>query len=189
MEWWDQLSDFLRLREPVEDVGVLAMVARSAIIYLTALLLVRLASLRLLAKSSAFDVIVAVMLGSILSRAINGSAPLLPTVAAAAVLLILQGLLAFIARHTTWLGPVVKGEPVLLIDEGEIQEKGLRAADLTREDLIESLRLNISDDDPKRVRQAYFERNGKISVIPFPDAPKVVEVKVEEGVKSLRIEL
>ena len=168
MDWWRQFAAFLELGEPVEEVGILAMVLRTLVVYVGALVLVRLASKRLLAEASAFDVIVAIMLGSILSRAINGSAPLLPTIAAGAVLLMMQWLLAIVAVHTDWLGPLVKGGPVLLIRDGRIQEEGMQQADLTYEDLIEALRLEIRDEDPARVRRAYLERNGKISVIPYP---------------------
>lgn len=189
MSLWEHVSELLSLGDPLEEVGVIAMAIRSAIVYLAALFLVRMASLRLLAKASAFDVIVAIMLGSIFSRAINGSAPLLPSLAAGAVLLILQRILAFIAVHTRWMGAIVKGAPVMLIRDGKIQKARLREADLSYEDLREALRLAINDEDPAKVRRAYIERNGKVSVIPFPTEPKVVTVDVEEGVKTVRIEL
>lgn len=163
----ENFAELMQLGEPIEQVGVLAMAVRTLVVYGSALLLVRFASRRLLAKASAFDVIVAIMLGSILSRAINSAAPLLPTIVAGVTLLFLQGMLAFIARRTRWMGPMVKGGPVLLIEEGRIREEGLRKADLTFEDLIEILRLQINDDDPARVRLAYLERNGKVSVIPY----------------------
>lgn len=185
---WQSFRTLLGLGEDIAEVGVVEMVLRTVIVYAVALVLVRLASRRLLAKPSAFDVIVAIMLGSILSRAINGSAPLLPTLAAGGVLLAMQWLLAFVAVRTQWLGPMVKGGPVLLIEDGKIHEEGLREAGLTHEDLIEALRLEIRDDDPARVRRAYMERNGKISVITFPSEPRAVTVKVEQGVQTVRIE-
>lgn len=188
MDWWQQFDELLRLGRPIEQVGVVPMVLRTIVVYVAAVVLVRLASWRLLAKASAFDVIVAIMLGSILSRAINGSADLLPTLAAGAVLLAMQGLLSFVATRTHWLGPMVKGGPVLLIEDGRIDEAGLREAGLTREDLTEVLRLQNHDEDPAKVRRAYMERNGKVSVIPFPSEPRAVTVKVEEGVQTIRIE-
>lgn len=184
-EWFRTL---LGLGKDIADVGVLEMMLRTLVVYAAALLLARLASRRLLSRPSAFDVIVAIMLGSILSRAINGSAPLLPTVAAGALLLIMQGLLAFVSAHTRWLGPIVKGEPVLLIEDGEIRDAGLHATGLTREDMIEALRLKVGHDEPSRVRRAYMERNGEISVIDFPSEPRAVTVKVEQGVQTVRIE-
>jgi uncharacterized membrane protein YcaP (DUF421 family) len=186
--WWESVGDLLGLGEDIADVGVIEMVLRTVVVYVAALVLVRLASRRLMAKPSAFDVIVAIMLGSIMSRAINGSADLLPTLAASTVLLAMQWLLAFVAVHTQWFGPMVKGAPVLLIEDGTVREAALRAAGLTREDLIEALRLEIRDDDPARVRRAYLERNGKISIIAFPSEPRAVTVKVEQGVQTIRIE-
>ncbi|HEX5514507.1 MAG TPA: YetF domain-containing protein [Gammaproteobacteria bacterium] len=185
---WEPLQAMLGLGKDVAQVGIVEMALRTVLVYVAALVLVRLASRRLLAKASAFDVIVAIMLGSILSRAINGSAPLLPTLAAGAVLLAMQRLLAVVARHTDWLGPMVKGGPVLLIEDGQVRRQGLREAGLTREDLAQALRLEVRHEDPARVRRAYMERNGKISVIAFPSEPRAVTVKVEQGVQTVRIE-
>ncbi|MFA7619429.1 MAG: YetF domain-containing protein [Thiohalomonadaceae bacterium] len=184
---WETFGDLLGLGKDIADVGVVEMVLRTVVVYLAAVVLVRLASRRLLTKPSAFDIIVAIMLGSILSRAINSSAALLPTLAASTVLLGMQWLLAFVAVRTRWLGPMVKGGPLLLIEDGKIHEKRLRHAGLTHEDLAEALRLSIHDEDPARVRRAYLERNGKISVIAFPSEPRVVMVKVEQGVQTIRI--
>src|SRR5262249_49447883 len=66
---------------------------RAILVFLVWLVVVRLADRRLLGKYSAFDVVLAVMLGSVLSRAINGSAPFWGTLAAAAVLVALHWLL------------------------------------------------------------------------------------------------
>jgi len=54
------------------DVNSLQMGLRTLVIYAATLTLVRLASQRFLNKVSAFDVVVAIMLGSIMSRGING---------------------------------------------------------------------------------------------------------------------
>jgi uncharacterized membrane protein YcaP (DUF421 family) len=39
------------------------------------------------------------------------------------------------------------------------------------------------------VQEARFERNGKISVIAKKESPRVVEVSVEPGVQTIRIEI
>ena len=83
---WTGLQALFGSGADPDDLGAGAMALRTAVIYALTLVLVRLSSRRLLAKPSAFDVIVAIMLGSIMSRAINGSAPLVPTLAAGAVL-------------------------------------------------------------------------------------------------------
>jgi uncharacterized membrane protein YcaP (DUF421 family) len=58
---------------------VLQVSLRALIMFIAALIIVRLGSKRFLARKTAFDFILAFMLGSMLSRAINGSAELLPT--------------------------------------------------------------------------------------------------------------
>ncbi|GEO13715.1 DUF421 domain-containing protein [Microvirga aerophila] len=172
----------------IGDVSSVQMALRAIAIYAVMLVLVRLASKRFLSKASAFDVIVAIMLGSIMSRAINGSAPFLPTIMASAALLALHWLFATLAAHTSF-GTLVKGEPRLLIKDGEIQEGGLREAKLSANDLKQSLRLQVGDPDPSRIKRAYMERNGKISIVPFKTEPKILDVSVEDGVKSIRIKL
>lgn len=71
----------------------------------------------------------------------------------------------------------------------EIQWDSMRRISISREDLLESLRLGASIEDPSQARRVYVERNGELSVIPFPKEPRVVEVTAEAGVQRIRIEL
>jgi uncharacterized membrane protein YcaP (DUF421 family) len=150
---------------------------------------VRLASKRFLSEATAFDVIVGIMLGSIMSRAMDGSAPFLPTLLTAAVLLGLHWLFALLAYHTSWFGTLVKGERVLLIKDGEIQPAGMRRGSITEADLAQALRIQTNQTDPARVRRAYLERNGQISIVSYRREPRIVTVAVEDGVQTIRIEL
>jgi uncharacterized membrane protein YcaP (DUF421 family) len=184
----NEVQPLLGLGLDIGDVDSVQMTLRAIAIYAVMLVLVRLASKRFLSKASAFDVIVAIMLGSIMSRAINGSAPFLPTIVASAALLGLHWLFATLAANTSF-GALVKGEPRLLIEDGEIQEDGLREAKLSANDLKQALRLQAGDPDPSRIKRAYMERNGKISIVPFKTEPQVLDVSVEDGVKNIRIKL
>ena len=56
----------LELNRNAEDLGAGAMALRTIVIYVFTLAIVRLGSRRLLSKPSAFDVIVAIMVGSIM---------------------------------------------------------------------------------------------------------------------------
>jgi uncharacterized membrane protein YcaP (DUF421 family) len=186
---WEQFHAFLALGRDVEDVGVVAMMLRTVVLYAFTLAIVRLGSKRFLSQATAFDVIVAIMLGSIMSRAINGSAPFLPTLAGGVVLVGMHWLLAYLASRTDWFGTQVKGSPVLLIDDGAVQSDGMKEAGLSRHDLAQALRLAGRDPDPSKVRLAYLERNGSISVIPYGREPRVVDVSVDDGVQTVRVEM
>jgi uncharacterized membrane protein YcaP (DUF421 family) len=163
---WSELQGLLALGADREAPGAAAMALRTVAVYAVTLLLVRVGSRRLLAKPSAFDVIVAIMVGSIMSRAINGAAPFGPTLAAGAVLLAMHWAFAVLALRMHWLSAGLKGTRIELVRDGEVLRDGMRRANITDDDLAEALRLQIHDDDLSRVRAAYMERSGAISVVP-----------------------
>jgi uncharacterized membrane protein YcaP (DUF421 family) len=49
--------------------------------------------------------------------------------------------------------------------------------------------LQTQQTDPATIEVAYLERNGKISAIPYPHEPRVFNVSIQQGVRTVRIEL
>ena len=189
-ELWEPVRLLLGLDRDVGDVNLGQMALRTVIVYAVTLVLIRLGNKRFLSRATAFDVIVAIMLGSIVSRAINGSAPFVPTLLGAGVALVgMHWLFGTLAFHTDWLGAWIKGEPVLLIREGQLQEDAMRSSSLSERDLIERFRLQGHQPDLSKIQCAYLERSGEISLIPYPSDPRVIEVPVTSGVQTVRIEL
>lgn len=186
---WDQLQTWLGLGRDVADVGAVQMALRTILIYAFSLLIVRLGSKRFLSDATAFDVVVGIMLGSIMSRAINGSAPFFPTLLGGVALVGMHWLLGVLAVRVSWFGTLVKGSPVLLIKDGNIQREGMLRAGLSNNDLEQALRLRSQQTDPARIQLAYLERNGGISVISCKQEPRIVEMSVEDGVQMVRIVL
>ena len=184
-----QIQVFLGYERDVGDVNALQMALRTILIYAVTLALIRLGSKRFLSEATAFDVIVGIMLGSVMSRAINSSAPLFPTLLAGVVFIGLHWSLAALAFHTDWFGSLVKGNPVLLITDGKIQRQGVRQAGLSPHDLEQALRLQAQQTDASKVQLAYLERNGNISVIPCKSEPRIVDVSVADGVQTVRIKI
>ena len=183
------IKDLLGLSSGSNDLSALQIIIRTVLIYAFTLAIVRLGSKRFLSKATAFDVIVGIMLGSIMSRAITGSTQFVGTLLAGAVLIGMHWLLARLAFHSDWFGPLVKGRPILLIKDGEVQKHGMREAGLSEKDLKQALRMQNNHTDPANIKLAHLERSGDISVIPFQDKPRVVDVNVESGVQTVRIEI
>lgn len=187
------MEDLFRwLVEPHEgpqSFTVLEMSLRALGIYLAGWALLRLGNSRFLGRHTAFDIVLAFVLGSTLSRGINGSAPLFVSIAACAVLVALHHLLAWATWRWHWLGVFLKGRAVNLIRDGQVLPEGMRKHRISQGDLDEALRLNAHLDDPSGVQEARFERNGGISVLKKRGEPQIVEVKVEEGVQTVRIEI
>jgi uncharacterized membrane protein YcaP (DUF421 family) len=185
----EMVGRLLGLGRDVADVNTAQMALRTIVVYAFALAIIRLGSKRFLSQASAFDVIVAIMLGSVMSRAINGSAPFVPTLASGAALVGTHWLLAALAYRLDWLGPLVKGRPVRLITDGTLDRDAMRRAGVSQHDLEQALRTQAKVTDPSRVSLATLERDGTISVLPADQAPRVVEVSVKQGVQTVRVEI
>lgn len=185
----DVLETLLGLGRDVGDVTAGQMALRAIVVYVATLAMVRLGSKRLMGKATAFDLILGIMIGSVMSRGINGSAGLFPTLAGGAVLVALHGLFAVLAFRTDWFGDFVKGRSVLLVEDGAVRPEAMRETSLSDRDLAEAMRLQGMHPDPARVDRAYLERDGTISIVPRDAGPRVVEVSVADGVQTVRIDL
>lgn len=173
-----------------QDTLTLAqMLLRTLIVYLTALIVVRLGEKRFFGKSTAFDLVLSIILGSVISRAINGSAPFFPTLAASLALVGIHWLLAALAFHSDRFGNLIKGQARILIRDGELKWEAMRSSHLSEQDLRSALRVQSQIEEPSGVKVARLERSGSISVIPVEGQPHVIEYPVEEGVKVIRIEI
>ncbi len=163
------------------------MMLRAAIVYIVAVVIVRVGSKRFMGKNTAFDLLLGIMLGSVLSRAITGQSPFFPTLAAGAVLMVMHYVFAWLSYQFDWFSPLVKGRPRLLVKDGEIQRDGMRKSLVGEHDLMEALRTGASGTRIEDVALAHLERNGNISVILKKEPPQVLEVKAADGVQAVRI--
>src|ERR671929_718768 len=91
-----------------KDLNVPQMALRAVVVYMVAVLIVRLGKKRFMGRATAFDVILGIMLGSIVSRAVTGNAPFFPALAASAVLVAMHWLFSSIALR--WHGFGVAGQ-------------------------------------------------------------------------------
>lgn len=146
------------------------MAWRGFVVFCFAILLARLAVRRFLAHNAGFDIMVAVVLGSVLSRAINGQAPFFPTLGVSALLVALHHVLATLTFRWHWFSQFVKGRPRVLIRDGVLDQEELSRSKITNDDLEQNLRLHGNVKELADVAEARLERNGTISVLPTRDA-------------------
>jgi uncharacterized membrane protein YcaP (DUF421 family) len=165
MEIYNAISDLLGLRLEAKELTVLHVSVRAFVVLIATLLMARMAEKRFLARLNTLDAILAFILGSMLSRAINGSAPFFATLAGGVVLVLTHRVISTLAYRSEGFGNLVKGTEEVIIDHGEIHEKALRKNHVTRKDLLEELRLNGNLDSPGKVKRAVMERSGEISVV------------------------
>lgn len=156
------------------DSGIITwwqMCVRAALIFLVAVLLLRLGSTRIFGRNASLDIVLSVILGSILSRALTGNSSFFPTLGAAVILVLMHRLFAEIAFRFERFGRLVKGRETRLVVDNEIQWDAMRRTHITRNDLLESLRETGGRLEISAIKEAYLERNGNISIILHRDRP------------------
>ena len=141
------------------------MAVRAVLVFSYLLLLLRIGGRRVFGRFTNFDIVVAILLGSTLSRTLTANAALGPTMAASAVLVFLHSLVArvaFMRRGIAWL---VEGREEVLVRDGVLQEDAMQHAAIKEADLVEALRSSQGTEDLSQVRVARLERNGHISFV------------------------
>ena len=88
--------------------------ARAVLIFAYGLLLLRLSGPRMFGQWSALDIVISIIVGSALGRAMTGSAPLLGTMVAAAVMALLHVGLAHCVARDEIVARVLEGRAVIM---------------------------------------------------------------------------
>lgn len=148
-----------------EDLNMLQMTMRALVMFFIALILIRISGRRSFGAGSAFDNIVVIMLGAILSRAVVGASPFMPTVAAGVVISITHRLLAMLAGRSHTISILLKGRSGLLYKDGELIRKNMRRFNLSEGDIEQGLRSAGNVSSLEEVKEIWMERSGEISVI------------------------
>lgn len=141
------------------------MAARALVVFVFGLVLARVADRRCLGRNAGFDAMLVIILGSVLSRGVNGQAAFFPTLGASAVLVLLHHVLAALAFRFHAFSWLVKGSSRVLIRRGELDQSALAQTKITLDDLTENLRLNGNIASLAEAKEARLERNGQVSVV------------------------
>ena len=163
------MTELLGLHLEAKDLSALQVCLRGVIVFIAALVIARIADRRFMAKMSAFDVILGFMLASMLARAINGSAAFWPTLAGGFVLVLLHRLLAAWAFRSERMSALLKGNPDVLVENGQKNARALRRFCITDADLQEEMHLNGTVDKLEHVKKATMERSGQVSIVKTQD--------------------
>lgn len=143
----------------------LQMGMRSIVVFLVALVLIRISGRRSFGQRSPFDSVVVILLGATLSRAIVGASPFIATVVASFVIVICHRALAWICMRSRRLERLVGGIEREVFSNGSFNSREMDAALISRTDIQESVRQKTGARSMDDVAAAILERNGEVSVI------------------------
>ena len=137
---------------------------RAVLVFVFGLVLVRVAGRRIFGRWSAIDIVVSIMIGSNLSRALTGNAELWGTLAATTLLVALHWVFAHLASRWAALSRLVEGVAVPLARLGQPLTSTFHRHSISAADLHEALR-QAGVEDLGATKLVTLEPSGKISVL------------------------
>lgn len=163
------------------QLGIVA--AKAALMYVTALLALRVGERRTLAQWTLIDFATAVAMGAIIGRSALAGNQSYVTGAVALVTLVVIHRAASVLRFNSVLGKLADHRVRVLVSHGEIRRKELRFCGLTDNDLLAQLRQRdvLSLDE---VRYVLYEAKGDLTIVRQsavlgPQDPPLVEAGLE----------
>src|SRR6266542_2765016 len=140
-----------------DQLNALQMSVRACVMFLIALLFIRLSGKRAFAKKSPFDNVIVIMLGAVLARGVVGASPFFSTVAAAAMMMIIHRILAWGSVKNKIVNKILKGEIIPLYKDGKILWNNMAKTTISKSDLMQSLRLETQKTSLDEIDTAYLE--------------------------------
>ena len=139
-------------------------IVRAAAVYAVLLVLVRLTGKRTVGQFTPFDLIVVMLLAEAVSGSINGQDESLQGgLLAAATLIVLNTVIAWVSARSSKVDSALEGKPVLVGRDGTIYEDILRRQRVPVSDVEQALREH--DCQIEEMRMAVLEADGTISIL------------------------
>jgi uncharacterized membrane protein YcaP (DUF421 family) len=141
------------------------IVVRAVVAFAFIFLLTRIVGRRELSSLEPFDLIMLVVLGDLVQQGVTQSdMSLTGIVLAAGTFALLTVLVSYLSFRFRALRPILEGEPMVIIQEGELIDRNLRRERLTVEEVTAQARVQqIGSLD--EVQWAVLETSGTISFI------------------------
>lgn len=157
---------------------------RSLIVYIAVIPAVRLMGKRQIGELQPSELVITLLLSEVAAMTLqNNSIPLITSLILIFALAGFEVVSSDLCMNYPLIRKLIQGNPVLVIKNGKINEKKLRALRYSIDDLLEALRLK-DVFDIKSVDFAYVETNGSVSVKLKKNyrPPTKVDDKAQDGV-------
>jgi uncharacterized membrane protein YcaP (DUF421 family) len=163
--FWNFLYLWLGLGIEPKDLTFSQITIRGLVVFVCALVMMRIGDRRALARKTAFDTVLIILLASVLARAINGSAAFFATIGACFVVVLVHRLLAHAAFYLPAFGSLIKGGEKVLVEDGKYCRVAMSRSGVSEDDLAEDLRLSAEIEEVTKVKRARLERSGDLSFV------------------------
>ena len=148
-----------------KDLTAWQMSSRGIVVFIIALLLIRISGRRSFGIRAPLDNIIIILLGAVLSRAVVGASPFVPVVVACFIIVIFHRFVSWLIANSNVFAKLVEGDKIMLYKDGKYVPKHLKRVQLTEEDVMQGVRKSALTEDLDKIQHIYIERNGEISAI------------------------
>ena len=172
------------------DAGELLLTAaRAGAVYILMLIVVRALGKRTVGNFSAFDLLVALMLGELVDEIIYGDVRF----SQGTVAIVTIAALAYADSWLAYLDPrlegLLEGKPTVVVRDGEFDRRGMRDERMSRSEVLGALRTQ-GIHDMREVHLAAVEHDGSVSVLKHAwaePAQKADVIKVEDAARAIAV--
>ena len=156
---------FIQIFGAGKELNTLQVCARGFVIFFIALLLIRLSGRRSFALRTPLDNIISILLGAVLSRAVTGASAFVPVMSVCFLIVLLHRFFTWVLVRNKKIRELCEGKKILLFENGVFIQHNLTNALVSKEDILQAMRISLLSEDLVKVEKIYMERNGKISIV------------------------
>jgi uncharacterized membrane protein YcaP (DUF421 family) len=157
--------------------------ARAVAVYALILIVIRLLGKRTVGNFTAFDLLIALMLGELVDEMIYGDVRFLQGTVAIVTLAALAAADSWASYASDGMQKVLEGKPSVIVRDGAFDRDGMRAERLNERDVMAMLRLS-GVQDLREVHLAIVETDGKVSVLKHDWAAPAEKADVDAAYKQ-----
>jgi uncharacterized membrane protein YcaP (DUF421 family) len=152
----------------MEGLDLTGIALRVSLMYLYALVLVRISGKQSIGQLTSMDLVVTLIVGDLFDDVFWVEVPLVQGLVAFATIILTHLLVTYLTSRSKRIDQLVNSRPRVLIEEGKLAQEGMQREWMRQETLLFELRLN-GEEHPREIRQASLEPEGQLSVIKARD--------------------
>lgn len=164
---------------------LLLTAGRAIAVYALMLVVIRALGRRTVGNFSAFDLIVALMLGEVVDEMIYGDVRFIQ----GTVAIVALGAVAFadsvLSYWNDGVQTVLEGKPTIVVKRGAFQRDGMRRERMNEKEVLGTLRMQ-GVRDMREVEYAVVEADGSVSVVPYDWAQPALKADVDKEMSAAR---
>lgn len=166
---------------------LLLTAARATAVYVLLLIVIRALGRRTIGNVSAFDLLVALMLGELVDEMIYGDVRFIQGTVAIVVIAGLAFGDSLLCYWDKGLEAILEGKPTLVVKGGRFHREGMRRERMNEKDVLGALRIQ-GIRDMREVEFAVVEHDGSVSAVRYEWAEPAIKADVDREQAKARDE-